>query len=41
MSSRTVGLVVVTAMAVALLGACNFREGDSKEYGAPVTHVQK
>ncbi|WP_158073446.1 hypothetical protein [Actinophytocola xanthii] len=34
MRTRVVGLVTVTAMAVAALSACNLREGTSSEYGA-------
>ncbi|HEX2132707.1 MAG TPA: hypothetical protein VHH15_14230 [Actinophytocola sp.] len=34
MTSRVVGLMLVVAVAMAVLGACNFREGDASEYGA-------
>lgn len=34
MWSRVVGLVLVGSAAVAVLSACNLREGDGSEYGS-------
>jgi len=34
MTSRVVGLVLVVAAAMAVLSACNLREGDGSEYGS-------
>jgi hypothetical protein len=40
MRTRVVGLVTVVALAMAVLSACNLREGDASEYGAvPATSV--
>jgi hypothetical protein len=34
MRSRVVGVVLIVAAAVAVLGACNLREGPNSEYGS-------